>query len=154
MSRQQLWLEWLVSNPAESLILISCILWGPFVLGSFQSFYPYLDFSSDFLSSFSWQYLLTKVGGAFRSCLWRLLQCVYLPKRIDQPLLRAVLHIRSWAGLSSPVMVWSSRMICRKTTRANYRARSDFQMPCRVLRNLVLWMNPIYILVGIGKVGF
>lgn len=160
MSPQKPRVEWLVSSPTESNLHRVHPL-GLMLVSSFQSLFPCLEFSSHFLSSLSWQDLQKELGGAPRSCLWRSLQCVYLSKRIGQTLLTAVLPIKSWASLSSSVMIWSSRMIWKKTIRANYRTQSDFQMhppffffSYGELRNLVLWMNPIYIFVGIGKVGF
>lgn len=75
------------------------------MLVSFPSFHPYLDFSSYFLSCFSWQHLQKEFGGSSRSCLWRLLQCVYLSKRIDQTPWKAISHVRSWASLT--LLFWS-----------------------------------------------
>lgn len=113
---------WTAGRRSSSIFNLNQLCPLGLVSGPFQSSHPYLDFSSCFLSSLSWQYLLTELGGASGSCLWRRLQCVYLSKRMDQTPLKAVLHIRPWVRLSSPVMIWSSRVIWRKTNRANYRA--------------------------------
>lgn len=126
ISPQESWVVWLVkSNRIFNLHQLYPL--GFALVSSFQLFCSCLDFSSYFLSSLSWQYLQKESGGSPRSGLWGLLQCVYLSKRIARTLLKAILHIKSWASLHSSVLIWSSRMIWKKTMRANYRAQSNFQ---------------------------